>query len=199
MKTTLLIKATLGILAFLTLSAQAEEACKAEFRQSLTTYNSVFPYEYNITSEYSGKITKAKSIVYSPTKSVTFSSNEFWFAVNEQATYQSTDQGAHWKKTLTLPTDHWEKTAAIMNKQADDATDLICKDGVSHNGKNYRLIQANTITANGTNTPVKFSFFVDNSGVWQVSIAELMIAGELSVVVSAKTKQGEGVQLIDFK
>ena len=199
MKTILLLKGTLGILAFLTLSAHAEEACKAEFRQFLTTDNSVFPYEFDITSEYSGKINKAKSIVYSPTKSVTFSSNEFWFAVNEQATYQSTDQGAHWKKTLTLPTDHWEKTAAIMNQQADDATDLICKDGVSHNGKNYRLIQANTITANGTNTPVKFSFFVDNSGVWQVHIAELMIQGKLSVVVSTKTKQGEGVQLIDLE
>ena len=196
---TLLIKATLGILAFLTLSAQAEEACKAEFRQFLTTDNSVFPYEFDITTKYSGKITKVKSIVYSPTKSVTFSTSSFWFAITEQATYQSTDQGAHWKKTLTLPTDQWEKTAVIMNKQADDATDLICKDGVSHNGKNYRLIQANTITANGTNTPVKFSFFVDNSGVWQVSIAELKIAGKLSVVVSAKTKQGEDVPLIDVK
>lgn len=199
MKTTLLINGTLGILAFFTLSAHSEEACKAEFRQFLTTDNSVFPYEFNSTSEYSGKITKVRSIVYSPTKSVTFSTSGFWFAVNEQATYQSTDQGAHWKKTLTLPTDHWEKTAAIMNKQADDATDLTCKDGISYNGKNYRLIQANTITANGTNTPVKFSFFVDNSGVWQVSIAELMIAGELSVVVSAKTKQGEGVPLINVK
>ena len=187
------------MLAILTLSAQAEEACKAEFRQSLTTDKSVFPYELYSTTEYSGRITKGKSIVYSPTKSVTFSSNEFWFAVNEQATYQSTDQGAHWKKTLTLPTDQWEKSTAIMNKQADDATDLICKDGVSHNGKNYRLIQANTIFANGTNTPAKLSFFVDNSGVWQVHIAELMIEGKLSVVVSTKTKQGEGVQLIDFE
>lgn len=199
MKTTLLLKGTLGILAFLTLSAQAEEACKAEFRQFLTTDNSVFPYELDITTEYSGSLTKAKVIVYSPTKSVTYSTNEFWFAINEQMTYQSTDQGAHWKKTHTLPADHWEKTAAIMNQQADDATDLTCKDGISHNGKNYRLIQANTITANGTNTPVKFSFYADNSGVWQVSIAELMIAEELSVVVSEKTKQGEGVPLIDVK
>ncbi len=199
MKTTLLIKATLGILAFLTLSAQAEEACKAEFRQFLTTDNSVFPFELNTTSENSGRINKVKSIVYSTTKLVTFSTNEFWFAVNGQATYQSTDQGAHWKKTLTLPADHWEKAAAIVNQQADDATDLICKDGVSHNGKNYRLIQANTIFANGINTPAKISFFADNSGVWQVIISESTIEGKLAVVVSTKTKQGEGVQLIDVK
>ena len=183
----------------MTLPAQAKEACKAEFRQFLTTDNSVFPYEFDITTEYAGNLTKVKAVVYSPRKSVTFSTNEFWFAIDELVTYQSTDQGAHWKKTHTLPTDHWEKTAAIMNQQAEDATDLICKDGISHNGKIYRLIQANTITANGTNTPVKFSFYADNSGVWQVSISELMIAGKLSVVVSEKTKQGKGVQLIVVK
>ncbi len=199
MKTTSLLTCTLGILALLTHPTLAEEACKAEFRQFLTTDNSVFPYEFNITTEYSGSLTKVKAIVYSPRKSVTFSTDGFWFAINEQATYQSTDQGAHWKKTYTLPADHWEKTAAIMNQQADDATELTCEDGISHSGKDYRLIQANTITANGTNTPAKFSFYVDKNGVWQVSIAELMIAGKLSVVVSAKTKQGEGVPLIEFK
>jgi hypothetical protein len=167
--------------------AFAGEACDAEFGKLMRQENAGFPYAANIRTEFAGSVTEVPVVVLNAEHSMTLD-DQFGqrYITKGNRIWSSTDKGASWKLAATLPEDTVTKSAAMLERQASKATDIVCTDSVGFGDQTFRLVQGNFLT-DGTNLPAVQKFFTTGANqTWQVAVTELTIAGKPSVVTTTK-------------
>lgn len=178
----------------------ADAECEAKFRQMLSGQGGDYPNTSRSVTETGGvKMTSTFVAQDDKTFLTIDDTSKSWVVLRDNTGWVSTDKGKSWKKAYTLDPAQTEKQKADLRQRAEEATNIVCSDGVAFEGSIYRRLSGDWKSTDGSDLAGHTDYYVKADGTWHAQVIDMTMGGQRTKITQVRVPEGDELTVPEVK